>query len=492
MRFRRYSLLTPCSLLPLAAHMQNTILAKRSEQLIYSHISWQQLATSSIMTHLQRPTPTVMERTGSLRSLLLERKDSFRSLPVLSERTTDSLRKESLKSLISEGTDSLRFLAAPIVEGAMSVRKLLSVPYKSVTFGDGIHDRVHRILSRDDYSNEELDAAFYWREDYNCMRKKRRNAENLLQRRAQDETEEANEEDDEDTDCVYGLETKAEAGARSSLITKSVVAVLVEQDMQWNNDQRTADPIILATIYSHFSVSSSEAAHERALKLELSMRGYIAPCRWSPAFRKTSRKPERQWKPEKRQSSMAHVCEANVRPITLSSAHSTRKRIVIPMESAQQATHPRIWKPERQNSWKIWKPERKSSLTPVCEANVRPITLSIIVPMESAQQATHSKKRIEKLETRASTPDVVCEANVRPIILSISPVQPVRESSFRWRAPKLPIRNKISKSWKPEHQRPTIAKQKSASLPSAAAPIQPVRESSFRWRAPKLPIRKHR
>jgi hypothetical protein len=41
-----------------------------------------------------------------------------------------------------------------------------------------------------------------------------------------------------------------------------------------------------------------------------------------------------------------------------------------------------------------------------------------------------------------------------------------------------------------EHRRPTFAKQTISDpvLPSAA-PIQPVRESSFRWRAPKLPIR---
>jgi hypothetical protein len=46
---------------------------------------------------------------------------------------------------------------------------------------------------------------------------------------------------------------------------------------------------------------------------------------------------------------------------------------------------------------------------------------------------------------------------------------------------------------KSEHRpRPTFAKQMSAPervlLPSAA-PIQPVRESSFRWRAPKQPTR---
>ena len=46
------------------------------------------------------------------------------------------------------------------------------------------------------------------------MEKIRRSAENLLERSAQEVTE-GTDDEDEETDCAYGLETNAEANARS-------------------------------------------------------------------------------------------------------------------------------------------------------------------------------------------------------------------------------------------------------------------------------------
>jgi hypothetical protein len=318
---------------------------------------------------------------GTLRSSLLDRKNPLRLL--LSERTALRPIAPPIISLLLERTDSLRSMATSMVGRAMSLRSLIKfVSKKSVTFGD-IHNKVHRSLSRDDYSKEELDAAFYCRGDYDSMKKKRRSAENFLERSAQDITEEVDDEN-EDTECGYGLETKIEAVARSSLTTKSIVAVLEEHEMQQGDDQ-TTDPDLLASIYLKFSASSHKAAHERALKLEVSIRCYIAPCRWAPANKKNySRK---SW----------------------------------PMGKAEHTGRPAFAK-------------------------------QLSAPLPSA-----------------------------------APIQPVRESSFRWRASKQPIRDP-STMGKSEHRRPTFAKQMSAPgrvLLSSAAPIQNLRTSS----APKQPTR---
>jgi hypothetical protein len=400
------------------------------------------------MSHFQRPTPgassssslskTMMERTGSLRSPLRERKKTFRSL--LSERkySLRSMasppimeRKESLISRLLERTDSLRSMVTPVVERAMSARNLIFAPKKSVTFGE-IHNRIHRSLSRDNYSNEELDAAFYCRGDYDCMKKRRRSAENLLQRSAQDVTEEADDED-EDIDCVYGLLTEAEAGARSSLTTKSVAAVLMEQDMQQWNDDQTTDPDLLADIYIGFSALTQKEAHERALKLEVSIRCYIAPCRWSPALTKTSRKTS-VGKPEHRG-----------RPTFAKKLSSD------PIPSAAPT------QPVRESSFR-WR------------APKQPIRELSTVGKPAHRRPTSVKQLSDPIPSAA-------------------PIQPVRESSFRrWRAPKKQPSREPSTMGKPEHQRTTLTKPMSAPIPSAP-PIQPVRESSFRWRAPKQPIR---
>jgi hypothetical protein len=222
------------------------------------------------------------------------------------------------------------------------------------------------------------------------MKEKRKSAEDRLERSVQGGGTEADNED-EDADCVYGLETKAQAAARSSLTTKSVVAVLLEQDMQWDDDKQTMlDPDLLADIYFKFSAMSQKGAHKRALKLEMSIRRYIEPSRWSPALKK---------KNPRRNSTMGQVPKS-----------------------------PR--------------------------------------PM---------------FERKVSAPAVLPSA---------APIQPVRESSFRWRAlKKRPSREQPSTVVeKPEQRRTVFAEQTPAPVPSVV-PTPPVRESSFRWKAPKLPTR---
>jgi hypothetical protein len=333
-----------------------------------------------------------------------ERKVSFTE-SLLSMASPIVEKTESFRSLLLERTDSIRSMASPIVERAISVRNLLFVQVKkrkSVTFGE-IHNRVHRILSRNGYSNEELDAAFYCRGDYDCMKKKRRSAENLLERSAQDVTEAAaaaaadddddedddndDDEDEDNTDCENGLETKAEADERRNMTTKSVVAVLLEQEMQWNDDQTILDPDLLADIYFEFSAASHQGAHERALKLEASIRCYIAPCRWSPAFKKTSRRSISGGKPEPRRPTL-------------------ERRI-----SAPEGPSAAPFQPVRESSFR-WMTLKKQ---PVRE------------PLIMGKPEHRRPKQILPLIT--------------PLPSSAAPTQPpVRESSFRRRAPKQPIR----------------------------------------------------
>jgi hypothetical protein len=382
----------------------------------------------------------VMERTGSLRALLVEREESFRSL--LSDRTA-SLEKKSLISPLLERTDSLRSMATPIVERALSVRNRLFVREKSVTFGEIHMNRVHRILNRDDYSNQELDAAFYWRGDYDCMKKKRRRAEDLLQRSEQVVTGKEADDEDEDTDCVHGLATKAEADTRNSLITKSVVAVLVEQEMQWNDDQTPADPVLLAKIYIEFSASSRKEAHERALQLEAGVRSHIAPCRWSPAFKRrnsTMGTPEPRRQTFERQISTPVTSAAPIQPVR---------------ETSFRWKAPKL--PIRELSI-IWKPKQHHQRPTFAKQMSAPLGLSSAAPIQPVRES------------------------------SFEFIQPVRETSFRRRAPKeLPIRE-LSTVWNPDqhHQRPTFAKHMAAPLGLSAAPIQPVRESSFECSQPAV------
>jgi hypothetical protein len=114
---------------------------------------------------------------------------------------------------------------------------------------------------------------------------------------------------------------------------------------------------------------------------------------------------------ETRASRTPDVCEETILgPNTLSGAHSTCERIVLPMESAQ-AAHSRT----------IDSGETSTSTPNVCETTVGPNTLSsahptckriVLSTMESAQEATQSRT-IDNGETRASTHNVN-KANVRP------------------------------------------------------------------------------
>ena len=65
-------------------------------------------------------------------------------------------RKESFRSPLLQRNVSLLSMASPIGEHAMTV---IFVPKKSIKFCE-IHIAVHRTLTRDAYSNEELDAVF--------------------------------------------------------------------------------------------------------------------------------------------------------------------------------------------------------------------------------------------------------------------------------------------------------------------------------------------
>jgi hypothetical protein len=85
----------------------------------------------------------------------------------------------------------------------------------------------------------------------------------------------------------------------------------VEQDIHWDDDQTIVDPDLLAEIYFEFSASGQIEAHERALRLEASIRCCITPDRWSPAaIRKTSRRSLTRKKLELRHPSLAKQISA--------------------------------------------------------------------------------------------------------------------------------------------------------------------------------------
>ena len=132
---------------------------------------------------------------------------------------------------------------------------MLASNKKRVHFSERYNVR-KEILRLDDYSEEEFHASFYDSDDYDRMRNERNAA---MIRIEKGELLSANEEDD----LACCLASKHDTNLRRKLSEESIIAVLLEQELQWIDNVR--DEEYLAEVLFEFSLASHLEAHQRAL-----------------------------------------------------------------------------------------------------------------------------------------------------------------------------------------------------------------------------------
>ena len=212
---------------------------------------------------------------------------------------------------------------------------MLASNKKRVHFSERYNVR-KEILRLDDYSEEEFHASFYDSDDYDRMRNERNAA---MIRIEKGELLSANEEDD----LACCLASKHDTNLRRKLSEESIIAVLLEQELQWIDNVR--DEEYLAEVLFEFSLASHLEAHQRALELESTIQPYVCPGRWSPAIRKSSRKTPKPKDYRPLVLPNQPVREASFRSLSsLSSSDSSemKKPPKLPMRPPQSPVAPRL------------------------------------------------------------------------------------------------------------------------------------------------------
>ena len=127
---------------------------------------------------------------------------------------------------------------------------------KSVSFNKTAE--VHEIIHVNNYTDDEIDAAFYSDSDYQMMKADIRFTVHLMVSNSL--------QDDDDTYCRRGLEHHAPEGARRRKFNREMAfcAVLDEQDFQWEQEMHDSESI--AEIYALETVHCQSVAHTIALE----------------------------------------------------------------------------------------------------------------------------------------------------------------------------------------------------------------------------------
>jgi hypothetical protein len=160
-------------------------------------------------------------------------------------------------------------------------------------------NRVHEVRHLDDYTDEEVDAYWYGRDEYDTMKRNRKRAEKKLR-----------EGDDEEYSC--GLETDTDAALRISTSKESIRSVLLEQERKWEEDHD--DPNIATVFFLNTSFAAHLDARERARGLEATIKSFVSSGRWAPA---PSKRPSLQKQTQPRSGSFR--LRAPMQPIRMDS-----------------------------------------------------------------------------------------------------------------------------------------------------------------------------
>ena len=163
----------------------------------------------------------------------------------------------SLSSLGDDGIPQDKVSATPLHESCTTTR----IPEKRVSFGPFV--AVQEILSRTDFTTEELEDTWYDVEEINCLRGIARAEAKLLESGHLVETKEVS---------IRGLEQRTKKGSKKKkrLRMNSFAAVLLEMDFQ--RAECIFDDEAISEAYFKYSMPSAMAAQRVGRRDEIEAR----------------------------------------------------------------------------------------------------------------------------------------------------------------------------------------------------------------------------
>ena len=238
---------------------------------------------------------------------------------------------------------------------------------------------IREIETLDEYSEEEFEASFYCKYDFNRLENERNEAATKMEKGIL-------APEDDDFDCC--LESSADKRLRRKLYSESVAAVMAEQEAQWTEE--VTDEKKLAEAYREFSFASHLDAHERALDLENGIQDYGYPGRWSSAIRKS----KKRLRPEKRSSVLREDLKLSITSLFIA-GETISKLSSLTLEQPQSPVVEKLtghWR--RRMSGAPPKPVREDSLASISED-------SISSNGSLLQSSVASESRPPKMPTRS-------------------------------------------------------------------------------------------
>jgi hypothetical protein len=178
-------------------------------------------------------------------------------------------------------------------------------------------------------------------EDYQAMKENRKIMIDALAKRVKSESSNS-DEDEEEKYCSQGLCTTAESFRRITIVRGALLAVLTEQEFQW--DEGVNDPELLADVVFQCTFDSQWMAMDRGMSLAEevkkvnstsdSQRKVLPKAQTLPS---TTTTPKKNKSPKKKVGKQDHLLKKNT------ARHSSTVRLL--------ASLPNILSPSKKNSW---------------------------------------------------------------------------------------------------------------------------------------------